>query len=94
MSLWREDFATSSLQEIIERNADNKAWNKELRRNNSSLVNRRIAHEISFDAYIMERNLLNGETAECRRRATILDAQMTRCMLGSRPLETLRMVSG
>jgi len=90
--IWCEDFTTSSLQEVLEWNADNKAWNKELRCKNNSLVNRRLAHEISFDDYVIERKLVHEDTAECRRRATILDAQMIRCMVGSRPLGKLRMV--
>jgi hypothetical protein len=90
MSIWCKDFATSSLQEIFKWQGDNRAWSKELRQKISSLVTSRLAHEISFADYLADRKLVHADTAECRRRATILDAQMIRCTVGSLPPGELR----
>jgi len=74
MSLWREDFSTCTLEEVRESQAENRAWSKELRRKTNCLVNSRLANEISQAGYLAERKLAHDDAAECRRRATILDA--------------------
>jgi len=76
MPLWREDVATFSLDEVFEQVVENRVWSKELRRRNNSLVNSRLAKEITQDDYMAERKLAHADATECRRRATILDAQL------------------
>ena len=83
MSVWCEDFATSSLEEVLEWQAENRAWSKELRRRTNVLVNSRLANEISLDDYLANRKLAHEHAAECRRRADILDAQIMRRTVGS-----------
>jgi hypothetical protein len=76
MALWCEDFSTCTLQEVLGWQAENRAWNKELRHKNSSLVNSRLANEISQADYLANRKVAHEEAAECRRRANILDTQI------------------
>jgi hypothetical protein len=76
MPVWCEDVATFSLDEVLERQVENRVWSKELRRKNNSLVNSRLANEITQADYLAERKLAHEEAAECRRRANILDAQI------------------
>jgi hypothetical protein len=76
MPVWSEDVATFSLDEVLERQVENRVWSKELRRKNNSLVNSRLANEITQADYLAERKVAHAEAAECRRRANILDAQI------------------
>jgi hypothetical protein len=77
MPLWcEEDVATFSLDQVFQQVVENRMWSKELRRKNNSLVNSRLAKEITQDDYLTERKLAHAEAEECRRRATILDAQL------------------
>jgi hypothetical protein len=78
MPVWCEDFATSSLEEVLRWQAENRAWSKELRRRTNVLVNSRLANEISLADYLENRKLAHEHAAECRRRADILDAQIVR----------------
>lgn len=82
MSSWPEDFSTCTLKEVLGWQAENRAWNKELRLKTNMLVNSRLAKNISQDDYLATRKLVHDETAECRRRANLLDAQITRHMVG------------
>jgi hypothetical protein len=77
MLAWCEDVSTFSLDEVLERQVENRIWSKELRRKNNSLVNSRLANEITQADYLAERKLAHADAAECRRRAAILDAQIT-----------------
>jgi hypothetical protein len=76
MSEWCEDVATFSLDEVLERQVENRVWSKELRRRNNCLVNSRLANEITQADYLAERKVAHADAAECRRRASILDAQI------------------
>jgi hypothetical protein len=76
MSVWCDDFATFRLDEVLRWQAENRAWSKELRQRNTALVNSRLAKLISQDAYVSDRKLVSEDTAECRRRAAILDTQI------------------
>ena len=81
MSLWREDFSTSSLEEVLQSQAENRVWSKDLRRRTNDLVNSRLAKEISQADYLSNRRLAHEDATECRRRAVILQAAIE----GSRP---------
>jgi hypothetical protein len=83
MSSWPEDFSTCSLKEVLGWQAENRAWNKELRLKTNTLVNSRLAKNITQDDYLATRKLVHEEAAECRRRANIIDAQIARHTVGS-----------
>lgn len=85
MALWSEDFSESSLEDVLRSLAENRAWSKELRNRTSALVNRRLAKDISQADYLENRKLAYEEAAECRRRATLLDAQVLRCTVRALP---------
>jgi len=87
MSVWCEDFATFRLEEVLRWQAENRAWSKELRQRNAALVNSRLAKLISQDAYVSDRKLVSDDTAECRRRAAILDTQIVQRVHASAPRE-------
>ncbi|HEY1758625.1 MAG TPA: hypothetical protein VGG72_24855 [Bryobacteraceae bacterium] len=76
MPVWCEDVETFSLDEVFQQVVENRMWSKELRRRNNSLVNSRLAKEITQDDYLAERKLAHADAEECKRRATILDAQL------------------
>ncbi len=82
MPAWPEDFSTCTLEQALEWRAENRAWSKELRRNANSLVNKRLANEISQADYLETRKLALSDSVECRRRATILEAQIGRHRVG------------
>ena len=84
MPLWRDDFSTLSLEEVLKYQLENRAWNKELRGRSTALVNRRLANEISQDDYLTNRKIALENSVECQRRAAILDSQISRCTV--RPL--------
>lgn len=84
MLLWRDDFSTSSLEEVLRYQIENRAWSKELRGRSNALVNRRLANEITQDDYLTNRKLTREEAEECQRRAAILDSHIARCTV--RPL--------
>jgi hypothetical protein len=76
MSPWHEDFSTASLEEVLGRQAENRAWSKELRRKANALVNSRLANDITLADYVENRTRAQEEAAECKRRANILDNQI------------------
>ena len=78
MTVWCEDFATASLEEVIQSQAANRAWSKELRVRSAELVNNRLAKLITQDDYLNHRKLMDHDAAECRRRSAILDTQIFR----------------
>jgi len=84
MPLWRDDFSTLSLEEVLKYQLENRAWNKELRNLTTALVNRRLANEISQDDYLTNRKIALENSVECQRRAAVLDSQIARCTV--RPL--------
>jgi len=81
MAIWLEDFSTCTLEEVLSRQAENRAWSREIRLNNSALVNRRLAKGISQPDYAANREVVRGEATECQRRARILEHQIASRML-------------
>ena len=47
MSSWPEDLSSCSLKEVLGWQAENRAWNKEIRLKTNTLVNSRLAKNIS-----------------------------------------------
>ena len=84
MLLWRDDFSTLTLEEVLKYQIENRAWSTELRGRSNALVNRRLANEISQADYLTNRKITREEAEECQRRAAILDSQIARCTV--RPL--------
>jgi hypothetical protein len=84
MLLWRDDFSTLSLEEVLRYQLENRAWNKELRFRSNELVNKRLANEITQDDYLTNRKITRQDAEECQRRAAILDSQISRSFV--RPL--------
>jgi hypothetical protein len=78
MPQWTDDLSLLSLDEILKSHAENREWSKELRRRTNVLVNSRLANDISQAEYQADRKQTHEETAECRRRAHILDDQINR----------------
>jgi hypothetical protein len=81
---WRDDLSTSSLEEVLRYQTENRAWSKELRGRSSALVNSRLANEISQADYLSNRAIARQDAVECQRRAAILDSFIARCTV--RPL--------
>jgi hypothetical protein len=78
MRPWIDDFSGCDLEEILRYQAENREWNKQLRLRTTSLVNSRLAKNVSQDDYLEGRRVLHEDAAECRSRAHILDMQIAR----------------
>jgi len=76
MSRWREDLSSASLQEVLESEAENRIWSKQLRRKSNDLVNSRLAKDISQADYLSIRSIVAKDADECRRRALILHSYL------------------
>ena len=69
----------TSLEDVLEKQAENRAWSKELRRKANVLVNSRLSNDISLADYLAGRKVGHEESAECRRRASLIDLEIARC---------------
>ena len=78
MLLWPEDLSTCTLDEVLARVAENRAWSKELRLRTNDLVNTRLAKTIRQADYIASRKRAHEDAAECRRRASVLERHINR----------------
>lgn len=72
MAVWNENLANHPLEELLVSQSENRAWSKELRFGNSTLVASRLAKQISLEQYTTTRKQINEDMLECRRRAGIL----------------------
>jgi hypothetical protein len=79
MPPWSENYSASNLEEVLQKQAENRAWSKELRRKANVLVNSRLSNDISLADYLASRRLGHEESAECRRRANLIELEITRC---------------
>ena len=84
MLAWHDDFSTSTLEEVLKYQSENRAWSKELRFRSNALVNSRLANEITQADYLTNRTLTRQDAVECQRRAAILESYIARCTV--RPL--------
>jgi len=78
MPNWPDDLSSCTLEEIFTSEIDNRAWYKELRLQNTALVNNRLAKSISQDEYNLTRKLTSEAAAECKRRGAILVREISR----------------
>jgi len=72
MTLWSDDWANHTLEDVLLSQTENRAWSKELRLGISVVVASRLAKEISLEQYSVDRKRFNEDMAECRRRASVL----------------------
>jgi hypothetical protein len=86
-----ENIAVRSLDEIFAIQAENRAWNKELRALASALVNTRLAKGISLEDYTASRQRATHEAAECKRRAMLLLNEIDR--RAARPLPQINLLN-
>jgi hypothetical protein len=90
MPLFPENISACDLDEIFAMQAENRAWNKELRSLASALVNTRLAKNISMEEYTASRQHATHEAAECKRRAMALLNEIDR--RAARPLPQLNLL--
>jgi len=90
MPFWPENMSASSLDELFAMQAENRAWNKELRTQATALVNTRLAKTISLEDYAISRQNATREAAECKRRAMALLGEIER--RAARPLPQLSLL--
>src|ERR1700674_3299206 len=53
--LWSEDQSRRSLEDVLQSEAENRAWNKTLRGQVTVLVDSRLAKQITLEAYATRR---------------------------------------
>jgi hypothetical protein len=85
MTLWLEDLSTCSFEEIVRSQAENRAWNKELRLQSSVLVKSRLAKTITLEEYAANRKRFQEDAAECSRRAVVLSNEINSRAIHSAP---------
>jgi hypothetical protein len=90
MPKWPENMSAQSLEELFLIQAENRAWNKRLRARATTLVNTRLAKDISMEDYTASRQSATNEAAECKRRAMVLLHEIER--RASRPLPSLNLL--
>jgi hypothetical protein len=78
-----QDFSGHSLEEVLSIEAENRAWNKRLRLENTALVDRRLAKEISQEEYNLRRRSATEDAAECKRQRSVLVNEI-RCRCDTR----------
>ena len=79
MPPWSDTYSASSLEDVLQKQAENRAWSKELRRKANVLVNSRLSNDISLADYLASRKVGHEESAECRRRANLIELEINRC---------------
>ncbi len=72
MAISTDEISRMSEAEVIRLRNENRMWSQTLRRASQALVNRRMAHEISYEEYSASRQVGREDRAECDRRAMIL----------------------
>jgi len=73
---WCEDLSSSTLEEIIQLESDNRAWRKELKIKVDSLIDDKLAKRIGAEQYAAGRRATGEESAECSRRWLILNEKI------------------
>jgi hypothetical protein len=78
MVLSTEELSGWTMAQVMQSEAENRAFSKALRAKTSALVNRRLAKQISVDQYTVDRKRANDDAAECRRGREILIREIRR----------------
>jgi hypothetical protein len=76
MPEWAENLSGWSLNELQAMRTENRARAKELRLKSASLINKRLAKEISLEDYMSGRQSGTEAAAECKRRAIALENEI------------------
>jgi len=90
MQFFPENIAARSLDELFTMQAENRAWNKQLRSQASALVNTRLAKNISLEEYAATRQRAAHDAEECKRRSMALLNEIDR--RAARPLPQLNIL--
>jgi hypothetical protein len=77
MAGWSEDLSAHTLDEIVRSLDENRTWHRELRRRCLALVNSRLAKIIGPEEYAVNREIGKQDTAECKRRGSILAREIS-----------------
>src|ERR1700733_3544258 len=85
MPNWPDDLSSCTLEEIFTSEIDNRAWYKELRLQNTALVNNRLAKTISQDEYVSTRR----HTTEAAANVSAADQSSQRNYTPRRSLITI-----
>ena len=72
MPIWSEDLSACSLEQVLQSQAENRAWHKQIRLQTAEIIERRLAKQITRDEYVEHRKVTGVDAAECQRRASIL----------------------
>jgi histone H3/H4 len=73
---WNADLSTTTIDEVVKLQTENRASDKETRLEIRTLVNRRLAKEITAEEYVVKRKIANQATEEFRRRSTLLSDEL------------------
>ena len=78
MPEWSDDLSKLSVNEITVLQAENRAWQRELRLRSTALVNSKLAKQISPEEYAVKRKISKDEADECKRRGSMLANEVWR----------------
>ena len=73
---WTPDLSTTTIDEVVKLQNENRASDKEIRLEIRTLVNRRLAKEITAEEYVVKRKVANQATAEFRRRGSLINDEL------------------
>ena len=73
---WTTDLATTTIEEVVKLQNENRASDKETRLEIRTLVNRRLAKEITAEEYVVKRKIANQASAEFKRRSALLNEEL------------------
>ena len=74
--LWSDNLAPRSLPEVLASKAENSDWSRSLRKQLAVLLDNRLADRISQEEYAADRARYKEDTAECKRRQTLLENEI------------------
>ena len=74
---WTTDLATTTIEEVVKLQNENRAQDKETRLEIRTLVNRRLAKEITAEEYVVKRKIANQASAEFKRRSALINEELT-----------------
>jgi hypothetical protein len=78
MPISTDELSTLGELEVIRLQTENQEWSKELRRYMATLVNTRMANQISHEEYSTSRKAAKDERVECDRRTAVLSIELMR----------------
>ncbi len=73
---WTTDLATTTIEEVVKLQNENRASDKVTRLEIRTLVNRRLAKEITAEEYVVKRKIANQASAEFKRRSALLNEEL------------------